>query len=385
MEKVSLNGLSASSFGEKLTSLIIKLYEEPEECFSIALEGYIQNESSYTAQERIRIVLNFFRDCYKAYNSVERRKLGDRFLSFVDHVHLLKKEYERLYESFFLLIRKREECPDFIVHAIQKDVFMDVVNRDIMEGYEDSMNPFYRELFLRRIKDLSPYLYDDTYLHIASLMSDRYTMYDEVIDTLLKDRKENVIIAFLQNRNLLISKECLDHLISFAREMNLPQLLKYSYHTFLFKNSVSFEDFLFYYNLLTPKEREEDKEYLKKVILVNHLEKPFLIFRGKTQESLLDGLAIKDFVCLSNVIKKNFDYSEALLQSFEKRVSVYTPEYQDILSLFERYPDQEERLLLCHCFDMYTKKIPSLRLSYLKRLKEKNLLEKMNIHPYKGI
>lgn len=385
MNQISLEGLSASSFSEKLTSLIIKLYEEPEDCFSIALKGYIQNESSYTAMERLKVILGFFRDCYKAYGSAEKSRLGERFLAFVDHVHLSKKEYERLYESFFLLIRKREECPEFIVHAIQKDVFMDVINRDIIQGYTDTLNPFYRDLFLRKIKELSPYLYDDTYLHIASFMSDRYTLYDDVIETLLKDKKEMIVIAFLQNKNLLISKECMDHLISYAREEKMPMLLKYAYRTFLFKNSVSFDDFLFYYNILTPIEREENKEYLKKIILVNHLEKPFLIFRGKKDESLLDGLTIRDFNCLCDIIKKNFDYENALLQSFEKRVALYRPDYQDILTLFENYPSQEEKLLLCPSFDMYTKKIPSLRLFYLSRLKKDGLLEKMNLHPYKGI
>lgn len=384
---LSLNNemLSPSQFAEKMTANVIRYYNDPETCFSIANELFHSSYCQWSDSEKIRSLMSFFRDCYKAYSAEEKRELGNRFLSFTSNLNLDERTYDQLFESFFLLIRKRSEASDFIVNSIQKDCYMSVVNKKFKEEFHSPDFSLFRDIFVRRIEEIADYLYDETYLSIAQALTDRYTLYDSVMKALLKRNKQKVLLAFLNNGNLLISSECLEAIIQYAKKNGLSDLLKYAYHTFLYKTSVTFDDFYSYYVLLSDKEREMDAVYLEKIIEANNLESPFLISqRRKKNPLLLKGLTVKEFGFLSDIIKEDYkkEYLPYLIASIKNRLSFIGNDYSDLFSCLEKFKEDWKEILKLKELNEVSHSHDAFRKQYFLMLLETDSLSFANIKVY---
>ncbi|MCR4697810.1 MAG: hypothetical protein K5762_00435 [Bacilli bacterium] len=384
---ISADVLSPTAYCEKMTSLIVKNYDQPEECFVVARKVFKENYENWSSMEQIKAVMSLFRDAYRAYANEEKRKLGDRFLAFTKGLNLEPTTFSRLYESFLFLIKKRPEGLDFICKAITYDCYMDVINEDIVNEYSSYDTPIYRDLFIRRIQSLADYLYDTTYLYIAKNMTDRYTMYDDVIYALLERKKDIVIASFLANANLLISKECLDKIVAYAKKNDDSSLLKAAYHTLLFKGRVTFTDFMGYYMLLSPQERNENAYSLERIIQANHLEKAYGILSGKRNDAtVLRGLSLEEFALLSDIIKEKYPdkYQKYILQAIDRKTEKFDSRYDDLFACLEKYPE-DIRVFLEHPgikkSSLYSEKF---RYQYLKMLKQQDMLSKAEIKYYRG-
>jgi hypothetical protein len=372
-------------YSEKMTSLIVKNYDSPDKFFSMARNLFLKYYSSWSEMGKIQAIMNLFRDAYRAYNAIERSKLGNRFLNFCTGLKMKPTTYNRLFVSFWLLIRKRAENRDFIVKAIRLDCFMDGVNQEFVEEFNSADSPIYREVFSSRIEEIADYIYDDTYFYIAEHSLDQYTLYDQVMKALLKRGKEKVLISFLKNRNLLVSKECYQEIISYATEKQMKELLKFAYHNFLFKYSVSFEDFFSYYQLLNEEERIQEQYYLNRIVEANHLEKPFLIMQDEEDDpSCLKNLSMDEFSSLSDMIQTKFadTYSEYLLSAIEKRWKRGGEDYQDVFSCLRHYPHVGREVLLSSCLWEISLHDENSRKEYVFLLHANGLLEEAGIYSY---
>lgn len=387
MEKMDFTPLSVSAFQERTTAAVVRYYNSPDDCFKLVKESYFKNSLAWTEGEKILALMNYFRDCYKAYNADEKRKIYLRFLSLSDELDLSEKGFERLFSSFFLLIRKRSESSDFIVSAIRHDCYADIVNTEFVQEYDEEDSSLFRDVFVRRICEIVDHLYDSTISAIASRMTDRYTMYDNVLHALLEKGKDSLVIVFLNNGNLLISKECLNDIILYAKKKDSSRLLKAAYHTFLFKNSINFSSFYSYYNMLSEKEKEEDSMYLKRIIEVNHLEKPFFIMKRQQRDrDLLNGLTIDEFTTLSEIIQKDYGdvFFPYLVSAMKKRLKYQSGNDEDILFCLNHYQNYEKELLSMKELSDYSLTHSSFRKEYLILLMKNDCLSKCDIKKYQG-
>lgn len=377
--------LDYETFSEKMLGLVVTYYNKPDEFFVIAKNVFINSYKTWKLGQASSALISLFRNCYRAYNSEEKRKLGERIISFTVDLELSQTTFTKVYESMFFTFGKRMDGMNFLLSAIKYPQYQDAINNDFVEEFE-SVDSFYRDLFLKKNDELSSYLYDSTYLSIAEKMTDRYTIYDNVLLNLLKNNKTNIIIAFLNNKNLLITKDCLSQIISYARKKKEVGLLKTAYRTYLFKNNISFVEFYEYYNLLTAEEREEETYFLNRIVNANHLEKPFAIMNKDSipDEDLLLGLTINDFNFLASIIKKDYKdvYLKYLISSFKKRLNIISKNDDDIFELFDKYSENIHELLNVKGLNEYSFNSTTFRRKYLLFLIKGNMMNETNIHLY---
>lgn len=379
--------ITSYKYSEKMTSLIVKMYDSPDEFFSVAQKIYLENYLSWLGMEKVRTIANLFRDAYRAYPIAERKKLGDRFLSFTRPIKMEEKQFSRLFGSFWLLMRKRPEAASFLVKAIKDEHFTSGVNEEFVEEYNSAENPLLREIFASRIEQIADYLSDSTFLYIAENSLDQYTLFDMVIYALLKRKKEAILIAFLKNKNILISKECYEKIISFAKKEKLFSLLKFAYHNFLFANSVNFSTFYQYYSLLSDEEKEEQENYLLRVVEANHLEKPYLLIQGgESKKDILKYLTLDEFASLSSLIKEKYknEYADYLLSALGKRCQRETMDSKDIDLCISCYPEMKKELLFSPALKEYSFKSEEKRKDYLLMLIKENLMKESSLVIYQG-
>ncbi len=375
--------LTSTQYSEKMTSLIVRHYDVPTKFFAYAKKIYLENYKAWFNMEKIKAITNLFRDGYKAYGVEERNKLINRFFQFVDGLELDQKTYDRLFVAFWFLIKKRSDSRDFLIRAIKNPFFQNGVNQEFMEEFNSHDTSLYRELFSDSIEEIADYLYDSTYLFIAENSFDQYTLYDRVIAALMKRGKDVVLIAFLKNKNLLLSKECYESIISYAKDGHSKELLKFAYHNFLFKYNVNFQDFFSYYQLLSDEEKESEAYYLNRVVEANHLEKPFQIMSDDDDNpSTLKNLTIEEFSFLNDVIMTKFsnDYQEHLISAIERRAKISSDDYLDVFSCLGKYPDIGNDVLLLPCLKKMSYNDPKTRKAYLLVLRKNNLLDAIGIH-----
>ncbi len=379
--------LTSYKYSEMMTSLIVKMYDSPDDFFSIAQKIYLENYLSWLGMEKVRTIANLFRDAYRAYPLSERKKLGDRFLSFTKPLKMDESHFSRLFGSFWLLMRKRPEATSFLVKAIRDEHFTLGVNQEFVDEYNSQDNPLLREIFASRIEQIADSLSDSTFLYIAENSLDQYTLFDMVIYALLKRKKEQILIAFLRNKNILISKECYEKIISFAKEERLFSLLKFAYHNFLFANSVNFSEFYQYYSLLSDEEKEEQENYLSRVVEANHLEKPYLLIQGgESKKEILKYLTLDEFTSLSSLIKEKYkdEYATYLLSALEKRCQRETSDSKDIYLCISCYPEIKKDLLFSSFVKEYSYRSEEKRRDYLLMLAKNHLLEESCLMIYQG-
>lgn len=379
--------ITSYKYSEKMTSLIVKMYDSPDEFFSVAQKIYLENYLSWLGMEKVRTIANLFRDAYRAYPITERKKLGDRFLLFTKPLKMETSQFSRLFGSFWLLMRKRPEASSFLVKAIRNEHFTSGVNEEFVDEYNSQENPLLREIFASKIEQIADFIFDSTFLYIAENSLDQYTLFDMVIYALLKRKKEQILIAFLKNKNILISKECYERIIAFAKDENLFSLLKFAYHNFLFANNVNFTEFYQYYSLLSNEEKEEQDSYLSRVVEANHLEKPYLLIQGgENKKEILKYLTLDEFSSLSSLIKEKYknEYADYLLSALEKRCQRGMLDSKDIYFCISCYPEMKRELLFSPALKEYSYRSEEKRKDYLLMLAKNDLMEESSLLIYQG-
>lgn len=377
--------LTSTQYSEKMTSLIVRCYDSPAKFFDYAKKIYLENYLSWYNMEKIKAITNLFRDGYKAYGLEERNKLTKRFLLFVKDLELDQNTFDRLFVAFWFLIKKRNDSRAFLIMAIRTPYFQNGVNQEFMEEFNSHDSPLYREVFTGKIEEIADYLYDSTYIYIAEHSFDQYTLYDDVMKALMKRGKNDLLIAFLKNKNVLISKECYQEIISYANTSQSKELLKFTYHNFLFKYSVSFEDFFSYYQLLSAEEKESEAYYLNRIVEANHLEKPYQIMSDEDDNpTTLKNLTIQEFSSLNEIVRKKFpdDYQNYLFEAIERRGKIKSDDYLDVFDCLLKYPSLKEEILLSSHLRNMSFNDEKSRKAYLCLLKDKNLLSGAGIHIY---
>lgn len=384
-EKTQNLNITSARFSERMSALIVKYYNVPTKFFSYAKKIYEENYMSWMKMEKVNTIIRLFRDGYKAYNASEREKLPTRFLDFCHGLKLDQQTFDKLFFSFWLLVRKRKESRLFLVDALKSDMFNNGVNMEFIEDFNALDSPLFRETFVEKIDEIGEYLYDSTYIFIAQNSFDQYTLYDSIIFSLMRRGKDNIIIEFLKNKNILLSKECYQSIIDYATNRQSKELLKFAYHNFLFKYSVKFKDFYTYYQLLTEEEKKTENYYLNRVVEANHLEKPFQIIQDEENNpSVLKNLTIDEFSFLSDMIMTKYEdsYSEYLLSSIERRSKMECENYLDVFSCLEKYTNLNDIFYLSSVLKEISLHDEKTRKTYLNIMLSKGLLKRVDIHSY---
>ena len=391
MKKIEESSLSAkkavvsSLFVEKMIALLVSNYNKPDTFFATFKKHYLAYYQFWSEGDKVSVVTQLFRHAYNAYARDERNMLIKRFLSFVDGIEYEPKTIRRLYDSFLLFSNSKYDFNTVVLTLLLDERFIECVNDEIQEAFCSLEHSSYKDLFVKEIAKLSPYLFDHTYEIIALYLPYNYDNYDLVIKELIKRKKKDLILSFIKNKNCLVSRSCLDDVLLFAKEQNDQIFEKKILRVLLRQKQTSFSVMMQYYLLLSDKEIEDEYALLENIAVSNQFAKAFYVLSNRSNDNkVLMDLTLREFAKLSSIIKKKYagQYLESLKHALLYAKRVQLDPGKAVFDCLEKYQEDLDKLMILPMVKELSLKNANNRKRYLLLLKENNLTNENGVYSY---
>ena len=383
-EELSLR-LTSTEYVERMVSLLIKLYSEPETFFTRAKLLYEQMYHSWLEGDKVSAVIQVFRHAYNAYAREERIKLVSRFAIFTDGIQYANKTKRRLYDAFALFANHKYSLSSLVKILIKKENFIDCINEHFQNAFCSLEYSQYQTLFIKDIETISPYLYDETYKVIGENLPYNYDHYDSVINELIKSGRSNLVSLFLSNKNCTVTMACLQSTLEYAQNHQDDVLRKIVLRTILRQEQVSFSLFFQYYQMLNEKEKETEHSFLERIATSNHFEKGYsIMIKDGQDENALKNLSIKEFISLSEIIKNQYVgvYLPYLISAINKSTKLLLDASNEVFECLQKYNEERKVLLQLPLVKELSYRSNRVRRLYLMWVKENDLLFENKISIY---
>ena len=378
--------LTFSMYTEKMTALMVQEYNDPEHFFAVAKNAYLQNYKYFTYVERSKAIISIFRDAFRAYNSEWKHRLYQRFLKFTSDLPLAAADFANLFESFLLMLKKRDEKIDFFVDATRCGCYVEVINRIVRDEFFKKYYSYFYSFSINDASALIKALYDSTLISLVRGFNDSYYEYDNYISAIIKSERVDAIKALLNNPHIAFgsySRSLLDEYLSKTTDESMHKLALY----FKLRGySVKFSDFVEYVKSLTPEEHREKHGELLNIAHRNHFDKGYDILLGTDKgTTILRTLSLSEFIVLNEIIKEKFHekYLSALCSAIKKKLNK-RDDYIDVFVCIEKYPENMEEFLKIPEIQEYSLLSDNYRSRFMAVLKKQNLLEQLPIMKYGG-
>jgi hypothetical protein len=378
--------LTFSMYTEKMTDLMVQEYNDPEHFFAIAKNAYLQNYKYFTYVERSKAIISIFRDAYRAYNTEWKRKLYQSFLKFTSDLPLGGADFANLFESFFLMLKNRDEKIDFFVDATRCGCYVVVINRIVRDEFFEKYYSFFHSFSINDASALVKILYDSTLFSLVRGFNDSYYEYDNYIAAIVKSERADAIKELLNNPNIVFgsyARSLLDEYLSKTTDESMHKLALY----FKLRGySVKFSDFVEYVKSLTPEEHRAKHGELLNIAHRNHFDKGYDILLGTDKgTTILRTLSLTEFIVLSDIIKEKYHekYLSALCSAIKKKLRK-RDDYDDVFECMEKYPENMGEFLKIPGIQEYSLLSDSYRSKFMAVLKKQNMLDQLPIMKYGG-
>ena len=378
--------LTFSMYTEKMTALMVQEYNDPEHFFAVAKNVYLQNYKYFSYVERSKAIISIFRDAFRAYNSEWKHRLYQRFLKFTSDLPLAAADFANLFESFLLMLKKRDEKIDFFVDATRCGCYVEVINRIVRDEFFKKYYSYFYSFSINDASALIKALYDSTLISLVRGFNDSYYEYDNYISAIIKSERVDAIKALLNNPHIAFgsySRSLLDEYLSKTTDESMHKLALY----FKLRGySVKFSDFVEYVKSLTPEEHREKHGELLNIAHRNHFDKGYDILLGTDKgTTILRTLSLSEFIVLNEIIKEKFHekYLSALCSAIKKKLNK-RDDYIDVFVCIEKYPENMEEFLKIPEIQECSLLSDNYRSRFMAVLKKQNLLEQLPIMKYGG-
>lgn len=378
--------LTFSMYTEKMTALMVQEYNDPEHFFAVAKNVYLQNYKYFSYVERSKAIISIFRDAFRAYNSEWKHRLYQRFLKFTSDLPLAAADFANLFESFLLMLKKRDEKIDFFVDATRCGCYVEVINRIVRDEFFKKYYSYFYSFSINDASALIKALYDSTLISLVRGFNDSYYEYDNYISAIIKSERVDAIKVLLNNPHIAFgsySRSLLDEYLSKTTDESMHKLALY----FKLRGySVKFSDFVEYVKSLTPEEHREKHGELLNIAHRNHFDKGYDILLGTDKgTTILRTLSLSEFIVLNEIIKEKFHekYLSALCSAIKKKLNK-RDDYIDVFVCIEKYPENMEEFLKIPEIQEYSLLSDNYRSRFMAVLKKQNMLEQLPIMKYGG-